>query len=318
MRGITVSLSEVVKDFPYDLHVLYGDRLLSRKRLNSPDLNRPGLLLAGFTREFSRERIQILGLTERAYLLHTLHRKGRKGTLKVLEILFSRRVPAVILTSGDRKLPSRLLTAILEMAEKYRTPVLSTTLKTPRFMALMSDRLFYLLAPRETLHGVMVEIHGVGVLITGKPGIGKSETALELIRRGHRFVADDMVMVKRYPPNSLLAEPPSAREDMTFFIHIRGIGTIYVPHYFGVSAIRRSYPLHIVVALSEEERPVEKTEILGIPLPKYSVKVHPLKATATVVESMALHYKANVLKDIIRLPDFAKLLEDRLKRTPKG
>lgn len=314
MTTPTISLDRVLRDFPYDLNVLYGDRYLPRRKLHSPDLNRPGLLLSGFTREFSRERLQILGLTERAYLLHLLRREGKAGVVRALNALFSRRVPAVILTSADRKLPGRLLKIIGEVAERYRTPLLSTTLKTPRFMALMSDRLFYLLAPRMTVHGVMVEIHGVGVLIVGKPGVGKSETALELIRRGHRFVADDMVLLKRYPPNSLLAEPPSEKEDLMFFMHIRGVGTIYVPHYFGVSAVRRAYALHVVVELSEEEeRGVESTELLGIALPKYRVKLHPLKATATVIESMALHYKANVLRDVIRLPDFVKLLEEHLR-----
>ncbi len=314
MNRIVVTLGEVVRGFPYDLRVLYGDKYLSRRKLTSPDLNRPGLLLAGFTREFSRERIQILGLTERAYLLHLLHRKGKSGVVDALKVLFSKRVPAVIFTGGNDKLPPRLRNITLEVAKKYRTPVLATTLQTPRFMALMSDMLLNLLAPQETLHGVMVEIHGVGVLITGKPGIGKSETALELIRRGHRFVADDVVLVKRYPPNSLVAEPPPDREELTFFIHVRGVGEIYVPHYFGVGAVRRSYALHIVVELSEEERPVERAEILGISLPKYSVKVHPLKATATVVESMALHYKANALKDLIGLPDFKELQRQRTSK----
>ena len=313
MRSPTVRLEEVINRFPGPLEVIYGKRLLRRK-VRSPDLNRPGLLLAGFTREFPRERIQILGLTERAYLLHLMREKGRREVRKALSLLFSRRVPAVVLTASGRKLPDSLITVILEVARTYRTPVLSTPIQTSYFMARMADRLTYLLAPRTTVHGVMVEIYGVGVLIVGAPGVGKSETALELIRRGHRFVADDVVLVRRYPPNSLLAEPPPGREDFMFFMLIRGVGTVYVPHYFGVGAVRRQYPLHVVVELSEsEERPVEETEMLGITLPKYRVKLHPLKATATVVESMALHYKARVLRDIIRLPDFESLLEAYLR-----
>ncbi len=314
MSGPTVSLKEVVEKFPGSLDVLYGGGSIQRRKLKSPDLNRPGLLLAGFTGEFPRERIQILGLTERAYLLHLLRSGGRKAVVEALDRLFSRRIPAVVLTASGKKLPDSLLSMVLDVARKYRTPVLSTPIQTPSFMAMMSDRLAYLLAPRRTLHGVMVDIHGVGTLIMGAPGMGKSETALELIRRGHRFVADDVVLVRRYPPNSLLSEPPPGRENLMFFMFIRGIGTVYVPHYFGVSAVRRAHPLHIIVELSDEEGPVETMDVLGIEVPKYRVKLHPLKATATVIESMALHYKANRLKDVIHLPSFEAILEEQLRK----
>ncbi|NPB04445.1 MAG: HPr kinase/phosphorylase [Thermotogae bacterium] len=311
-----VSLSDVVRELNEKVTVLYGENLLKRKRVSSSDLNRPGLLLAGFTKEFPKERIQILGLTERAYLLSLMKDAGVEAVVKSLRRLFSRRIPSVVLTAIDRKLPSTLNKMIMECAHRYRVPLLGTTYDTSSFMAMLSDRLSYLLAPREFVHGVVVEVHGVGVLLMGDPGVGKSETALEMIRRGHRFVSDDMIMVKRYPPNALLAEPPTDKPELMFFIYVRGIGTIYIPHYFGVGAIRRSYPIHIVVELSDDpdlyDTKLESMEILGIVLPKYRLKLHPLKATATVIESMALHHKANAFKDMVGLPDFSTRLKDKL------
>ncbi len=314
---IKVALSRVIDEMEGRVRTLFGGGFVKRKSVRTPYVSRPALILTGFTKEFPRDRIQVLGLTEREYLLHVKSSGGEGGVYRSLKLLFERRPPAVILARYGRKTPRYLLRVMENLSREFKIPVLATDMETAPFISTLSDRLQYLLAQRTYVHGVMVEIHGVGVLITGKAGAGKSESALELIRRGHRLIADDIVLVKRYPPTSLYAEPPPGREDLMFFMFIRGIGTVYVPHYFGVGAVRRGYELNVIVHLSDEEGDEfsgpQEVEILGIRVPKYTVRLHPLKATATVVEGMALHFKAHTLKGIIRLPDMKEILFSRLQ-----
>jgi len=207
--------------------------------ITQKDLHRPGLALAGFTALFPHDRVQILGNTEMLYL----RRLKPDQRLKALETLFSFDLPCIIVTNRNRVLP-----AIKELAEKRGIPVITTSLSTTEVSFILSNYLNDRFAPSVGIHGTLVDVYGTGLLFIGRAGIGKSEIALDLVERGHRLVADDIVILTRKPPGVLVGSGP---EMLRHIIEIRGVGIIDVREMFGVRAIRLQKRVETVVELMD-------------------------------------------------------------------
>ncbi|MEG2675844.1 MAG: HPr(Ser) kinase/phosphatase, partial [Clostridia bacterium] len=237
--------------------------------LKSVLVNRPGLLLAGFENYFGNNRVQIIGYAEH-YYFETLSEFKKRSAL---ERLFSRHIPCVIYSRGIE--PNAIA---LEFAQKYKVPIMSSDMITTTLNGEIANYLDKLLAPSCIYHGTLLNINGTGVLLTGDSGMGKSETALELIHRGHRLVADDAVIIKRYK-NELVGEAP---ENIKFLMEVRGIGIIDVRSMFGVGSVLNNEDINLIIHLEKltEDSVVERLgsdiqseEILGMSLPKMTIPV---------------------------------------------
>ena len=222
-RKFTVPLKNIIDEF--NLEALHLPLEPSKLLIEETEVNRPGLQLSGFYEYFNPERIQIVGKTEFAFLA-TLEEPVRKERL---EMLFAQKVPALIIS---RELP--YFPEMVEYAQKYEVALLRSKDGTSSFMAALIAFLNLNLAPRITRHGVLIEIYGEGVLILGESGVGKSETAVELIKRGHRLVADDAVEIKKVSSISLVGSSP---ENIRHFLELRGIGIVNARRLFGMGAV---------------------------------------------------------------------------------
>jgi HPr kinase/phosphorylase len=251
-------------------------------------INRPGLGLAGFFKYFPKHRIQVIGLAEHAYLDSLSEPERTKRS----EMLFSQRVPCVVFTRGKRVHPE-----IMALAEKYCVPVLRTPLITKHFVNAATIVMENLRAPHLKLQGTMVEIMGIGVLLEGRSGLGKSDTALALVRRGHSLVADDITAVRRDTAGAVIASPVKVTQ---YHMEIRGLGIIHVPSLFGVSSVREAKKLDLVVTLCapgknpvKEEGPgaLHVREVLGVNIPQVFLEVDAGRDIANVVETAALNMK---------------------------
>jgi HPr kinase/phosphorylase len=251
-------------------------------------INRPGLGLAGFFKYFPKHRIQVIGLAEHAYLDSLSEPERTKRS----EMLFSQRVPCVVFTRGKRVHPE-----IMALAEKYCVPVLRTPLITKHFINAATIVMENLRAPHLQLQGTMVEIMGIGVLLEGRSGLGKSDTALALVRRGHSLVADDITAVRRDTAGAVIASPVKVTQ---YHMEIRGLGIIHVPSLFGVSSVREAKKLDLVVTLCapgknpvKEEGPgaLHVREVLGVNIPQVFLEVDAGRDIANVVETAALNMK---------------------------
>ena len=252
--------------------------------IEASDINRPGIQLAGFWDHFADERPQIIGLVETSYLgsLDAATRRER------LEKFVSYELPCIIICRGLGGLDD-----LIELARARKIPVYRTGESTTR---LMIDIIYFLnnhLAPRTTMHGVLVEVYGVGVLLTGESGVGKSEAALELVKRGHRLVADDVVDIRRVSDNRLVGEAP---EMIRHLMEIRGIGIIDVATMFGIGSVMRTRSIDLIVHLEhwvegkEYDRvgTDEKTqEILDVSVPMILLPIRPGRNVAVVLEVAA-------------------------------
>ena len=212
----TVSLQKIINEFK--LESIYTPKPPEEIFIDENDVNRPGLQLMGFYEYFNPERIQIIGKMEFAYL-STIDEQTRRERL---EKLFSQRLPALIIT---RELP--YFAEMLELSKQYEMPLLRSKESTSNFMSGLIAFLNLNLAPRITRHGVLIEIYGEGVFITGESGVGKSETAIELVKRGHRLVADDAVEIRKVSNISLVGSSP---DNIRHFLELRGIGTVSYTH----------------------------------------------------------------------------------------
>jgi len=286
-----IEVSKFYEDFLGSFCEVLGGEKGFWRRITTPDISRPGLLLAGFEEEFPSERVQIIGITERAYLI-----ANREKDEESIRRLYAKEPPLVILTAYKERINDRLEGLFKFYADKFSVPTLKSNLGSTRVISLIMDRLQYELAPTVYEHGVMVDVFGVGILLKGKSAIGKSECAIELIRRGHRFIADDLVAIKLYPPDSLRAEPP--RKDLKFYLEIKGVGVVHIPSIYGVQAVKDNAVLDCVVEFVPSEEftydplgEVEKVEYLGISVPKFKLPITPGKNMAVLVESVALVYK---------------------------
>lgn len=289
-----------------DLELVAG-RTGLEKRIQEPALNRPGLALSGFFDYFAYKRIQVLGAAEHAYL-GTLSAKERDERLGAF---FSQKLPCVILTRNRRVFPE-----IQRLAEEREVPVFRSKMITMNFINAATILLENMVAPRMTLQGTMVEILGIGVLIEGKPGLGKSETALGLIKKGHSLVSDDVTAIRVDSAGALIGSPINVTR---YHMEIRGLGIIHVPSLFGVASVREEKRLDLVAMLREAPLGEEidrsgqthRTRmILGVEVPQVLIGVQPGRDLATLVETAALDYKLRRLGH-----DAAKELDERLIST---
>lgn len=271
------------------------------------DLNRPGLELTGYFDYFAYDRVQILGRTEISYL-EGLPEDVRKSRL---EKFFSYDIPCVIITRS--LVPPPELTAI---AEKSNKPVLGTRTATTLFMSRLTDFLESELAPRTTMHGVLVDIYGIGILIIGESGIGKSETAVELIKRGHRLVADDAVEIKQSTEGVLIGTAPKL---IRHFLEVRGLGVIDVRTIFGAGSIRNDIKIEMVIELVEWEKyqegdrlglEEEKTKILDSYITKKTIPIRPGRNLAAILEVAAMDFRLKALGYNAALEFSKRLIEE--------
>lgn len=288
------------------LEVVAGEGGLGR-RIQEPALNRPGLALSGFFDYFAYKRIQVLGAAEHAYL-GTLSAEERESRLSAF---FSQKVPCVILTRQRRVFPE-----IRNLAEVHNVPIFRSRMITMNLINSATILLENMVAPRMTVQGTMVEILGIGVLIEGKPGLGKSETALGLIKKGHSLVSDDVTAIRVDSAGALIGSPINVTR---YHMEIRGLGIIHVPSLFGVASVREEKRLDLVamlkaMPLSDEIDRSGQTHltrmILGVEVPQVLIGVQPGRDLATLVETAALDHKLRRLGH-----DAAKELDERLIST---
>lgn len=286
-----------------ELEVVAGSAGLNR-RIDEPTVNRPGLALTGFYQYFAPRRIQTLGHAEMAYLA-SLPESGRSDRL---EQLFKHHVPCVVVTRRHRVLPE-----MLTLAEEYRTCVLRTPLITKNFINGATLIMENLAAPRMVMQGTMVELLGVGVLLVGKAGVGKSETALALIKKGHCLVSDDVTSFRIDNSGAVIGAPVGVTR---YHMEIRGLGIIHVPSLFGVASVRNEKKLDLVVNLcspdtirSEDRsgQTAQKRSVLGVAVPCIEIPVAPGRDVANIVEVAALD---QMLKRLGH--DAAKELDEKL------
>ena len=284
--GQGVELNEIV--IKMNLKNLTPDVELAGREVNVPDINRPALQLAGFFDHFDSDRVQVIGYVEYAYL-ETLE-ESRKHL--VFDQLLSHKVPCIIL-SRDME-PDEVL---LKKAVECDVPVFRTNKSTSSFMSELIRWMNVKLAPCISIHGVLVDVYGVGVLIMGESGIGKSEAALELIKRGHRLVTDDVVEIRKVSDDTLVGAAP----DITrHFIELRGIGIVDVKSMFGVQSVRETQNIDLVITLEDwnKDREYDRlgleenhTEFLGNRVVCHSIPIRPGRNLAIIVESAAVNHR---------------------------
>ena len=279
----SVKLSQIAEE--HDLCVAFAAPDYKETLITTADLNRPGIQLLGHLEYFDTDRLQILGKAEHA-LLSEMTRVGR---LQAFGIIMSHGIPAVIVAHDEQPLPE-----CLEMAEKYGVSVLTTDVDTSEFYAQLIGTLRRHLAPRKTVHGVLVEVHGEGMLISGDSGIGKSETALELIKRGHRLIADDAVEIRRTSRNTLEGRSPAI---IQYFMELRGIGVINVQKVYGIGSVKPACPIDLVVSLElwDDHRQYDRlgietqtTSYLDVSVPLVTIPVRPGRNLAVILELAAM------------------------------
>ena len=280
----TIPLSKIVADFR--LEVVVAPENFDDIQISSPEVNRPGLALAGFYEVFEPERIQLIGKAETKYL-----NSIEPSTKRVmLQQLVDAKPVAIIYTTD---LPADA--AAIERAEKAGVPILRTGLKTSEIMANLISALNSYLAPRITRHGCLVEIYGEGILLLGDSGVGKSETTIELIKRGHRLIADDAVEIKRVSDKTLLGSAP---ELIKHYVELRGIGVVDVRRLFGMGAVKEAEKINLVIQLENWVEgkmydrlgmDEETVDILGINVPSITIPVRPGRNLAIILEVAAMN-----------------------------
>lgn len=271
-----------------DLKVLTPDISTGDKVVTVPDINRPALQLTGFFDHFDSERVQVIGHVEAAYM-ETMSKLTRKERY---EQLMSYNIPCIVFCR-DEKPDAQMI----ETARKYQTPLLQTSKATSSFEAEIIRWMKVMLAPTISIHGVLVDVYGEGVLITGESGIGKSEAALELIKRGHRLVTDDVVEIRKVSDETLIGTAP---EITRHFIELRGIGIIDVKTLFGVESVKETQGIDMVIHLEDWDKDKEYdrfgleeeyTEILGNKVVCHNLPVRPGRNLAVIVESAAVNWR---------------------------
>ena len=280
----TVSLAEMIKELA--LTEAQMPTPATEVFLTVPRVNRPGLQLTGFYDYYEAERVQILGKAEIQYL----QRMDDAERHRCLDQLFSTHPVAVVVTSG-----LSLEEEDMKMAAEHGVPILRTEERTSEFMAALIAFLNVQLAPRITRHGVLVEVYGEGILLLGDSGVGKSETAIELVKRGHRLIADDAVEIKRVSAKSLVGQAP---EIIRHYVELRGIGVVDVRRLFGMGAVKNTEKIDLVINLEPWVQgkmydrlglDEEKTEILGISLPSITIPVRPGRNLSIIIEVAAMN-----------------------------
>ena len=280
----TIPLSEIVKEF--SLEIIATPENYDELLIETPEVNRPGLVLAGFFEHFEGNRIQILGHAEHRYL-NSLDEQQQKEKLSALVELH----PIAIITTADLVFHPTLE----ESCRRMGVPLLHSTWNTSPLMAALIASLNVHLAPRITRHGVLVDVYGEGILILGDSGVGKSETAIELVKRGHRLIADDAVEIKRVSARRLVGSAP---EIIRHYVELRGIGIVDIRRLFGMGSVKDTESIDLVVTLEPWVQgkmydrlglDEEKIEILGLELPVITIPVHPGRNLAIILEIAAMN-----------------------------
>lgn len=297
----SLQVEELVNEL--QLEVLTGENYLDRL-VTTSDISRPGLELTGYFNYYSHDRIQLFGRKETTFADQMTHEER----LMVMRRMCSEDMPAFIIS---RKLtPPREL---LQAADEAHIPVLRTVLSTSRISSVLTNFIEEKLAVRTSVHGVLVDVYGLGVLIQGDSGIGKSETALELIKKGHRLISDDRVDIYRQDEMTVIGESPRILEHL---MEIRGIGIIDVMSLFGASAVRKNAPIQLVVYLENwtaEKKfdrlgsASEMIELVNVNIPKISVPVKTGRNVAIIIEVAAMNFRAKTMGY-----DATKVFEDKL------
>ncbi len=282
----TVSLNKMIEKL--ELKNLVPEIETDGIEISSPDVNRPALQLAGYFEHFAFERVQIIGYVEYTYL----ESLDREVKLQNYERFLSSEIPCIIYAS--RTEPDQ---DMIELAKKYRRPILYSQRMTSPLMAEVIRWLNVELAPCISIHGVLVDVYGEGVLIMGESGIGKSEAALELIKRGHRLITDDVVEIHKVSDDTLVGMSP---EITKHFIELRGIGIIDVKTLYGVESVKETQNIDIVIKLEEWDKDKEYdrlglneeyTEFLGNKVVCHSIPIRPGRNLAIIVESAAVNHR---------------------------
>ena len=286
----SVSLTTVVNEF--DLEVAFAATDYGRIQLTVPDVARPGLQLAGYYDHFEPMRLQILGNAEVSYL----NKLSSAQRTAIYDRLFSYKFPALILSRNGVPSPE-----CLEMAKRHNITLLRSQNPTGSLISSVTSYLNSALAPRIGRHGVLVEIYGEGVLITGESGIGKSETAIELLKRGHRLIADDGVEIKRISSSCLMGTPSPVLRD---YVELRGIGILNVSKLFGMGAVKPENEINLVVNLVhwDPKEPYDRigantqhVDILGVKVPTNTIPVTPGRNLAVILEVAAMNNRQRKL-----------------------
>lgn len=283
-NGFTIPLTTILEKFQFER--LYEATDIEDVKIGSSDLNRPGLQIAGFYDYFDDRRIQIMGKVEFTYLEQF---SGEKR-YEMLEKLFSKKIPLLVVTRGLQICPEMLI-----LAKKYDVTLVRSEEATSSLMSMLISYLNVQIAPRMTRHGVLVEVYGEGILILGESGVGKSEAAIELLKRGHRLVADDAVEIKRVSSTTLVGTAPAI---IRHFVELRGIGIIDVKEIFGIGAVKDTESIDLIIHLEpwEENKQYDRlgmvdeyTNIMGINVPSLTIPVKLGRNLAVIIEVAAMN-----------------------------
>ncbi|MBQ8510614.1 MAG: HPr(Ser) kinase/phosphatase [Clostridia bacterium] len=280
----TVELTKIIEEFSLEKIYLPDDP--DNILIHLTDVNRPGLQLAGFFDHFESQRIQIIGKVEYKYL-ESLDKEQRRTAI----MGFLEKKPVTVVFSSSLE----IFPEFVELGEYFEVPILRTADTTSSFMAALIASLNVSLAPRLTRHGVLVEVYGEGILILGDSGVGKSETAIELVKRGHRLIADDAVEIKRVSAKTLVGSAP---EIIRHYVELRGIGIVDVRRIFGMGAVKLTEKIDMIINLEPWVQgkmydrfglESETTDILGIQIPTTTIPVKPGRNLAIILEIAAMN-----------------------------
>lgn len=304
-------LEEITREFSFPLkkmidelklETLYMPENGENTLISNNDTNRPGLQLAGFYDYFDNKRVQVMGKMEHAYLENMESETRRKR----LEDLLSYHFPALVITRNLEAFPE-----LLDIAPNFDIPILRTEESTSVFIAKLLAFLNLQLAPRITRHGVLIEIYGEGVMIMGESGVGKSETAVELVKRGHRLIADDAVEIRKASNITLVGSSP---DNIRHFLELRGIGIVNARQLFGIGSVKMSEKIDMVVEMElwNPEKTYDRMgvdthymTILGVKVPLLNIPVKPGRNLAVILEVAAMNNRQkkmgyNAAKDLLR------------------
>jgi HPr kinase/phosphorylase len=271
----------------FQLELISGEEGINRP-ITTSDISRPGIEMAGYFEFYPAERIQLLGRTELSFF----EELSESERVLRMDRLCTDITPAIIITRG-LEVPNELI----EASERESVPVLRSGIKTTRLSSRLTNFLESKLAPTTAVHGVLVDIYGVGVLITGKSGVGKSETALELVKRGHRLVADDCVEIRQEDQDTLVGTSPELIEHL---LEIRGLGIINVMTLFGAGAVRSNKKISLVISLENWDSKKqydrlgldeEKMKIIDTEITKLTIPVRPGRNIAVIIEVAAMNFR---------------------------
>lgn len=296
----TISLSKIISEFSLEILNMPSDP--EKIQITTTEVNRPGLHMAGYFEFFDEKRIQIIGKSEESFLLRFTPEKAEKR----LREFFSHKPSAVVICRN-----MQVDDMYAKIAAEYGVPLLRTAETTSDFTSALIAFLNLSLAPRVTRHGVLVEVYGEGILLLGESGVGKSETAIELIKRGHRLIADDAVEIRRVSNKSLVGTAP---DNIRHFIELRGIGIINASRIFGAGAVKLTEKIDLIINLEiwDVNKVYDRmgldnqtTAILGLEIPSLTIPVKPGRNLAVIIEVAAMNSRQknlgyNAAKDLLK------------------